>query len=116
MTKNENSTRYHSNLQEQYVADLLDGRQQSNSGAGHFNKGDVIVRNASLLVECKTQTSDKDAMSIKKEWIETVNTERRQTGLENWAVAIKFGPSSDNYFVINEKLMRFLVEKLSESS
>lgn len=116
MTKNENSTRYHSNIQEQYIANILGGRQQSNSGAGHFSKGDVIIKDASILIECKTQTTDKNAMSVKKEWIETVNTERKQIGLDNWSVAIKFGPSSDNYFIINEKLMKYLVEKLSESS
>lgn len=38
MTNNKNSTRYHSNKQEKYIAKKINGYLQSNSGAGLFNK------------------------------------------------------------------------------
>lgn len=34
--------------------------------------------------------------------------------LSNSAVCINFGPNTSNYYVIDEKLMQFLVEKLEE--
>ena len=62
-------TRYYSSVQENTVAKLLDGRVTSNSGAGKFAGGDVVVSEASLLVECKTSVSDKDSFSVKKAWL-----------------------------------------------
>ena len=59
MTKNKNSTRYYSSTQEQEVAKFLGGQVNSNSGAGLFNKGDVVVKDASLLIECKTCKTEK---------------------------------------------------------
>ena len=50
MTKNQNSTRYYSEKQEKEVAFLVGGEIQSNSGAGKFNKGDVINKDISLLI------------------------------------------------------------------
>ena len=69
-TSNKNSTRYYSSLQESKVAKILKGNTVSNSGAGHFAKGDVIVDEADLLVECKTVTKEKNSFSIKKEWLD----------------------------------------------
>ena len=66
-TSNKECTRYYSNLQEQYIAKLLGGRQTANSGATDFVKGDVIVSDASMLIECKTCLAEKDSFSIKKE-------------------------------------------------
>ena len=60
MTKNKESTRYWSNLQEQKVCKVINALQTSNSGAGKFRKGDCINKNASLLCECKTVLKDKD--------------------------------------------------------
>lgn len=34
--------------------------------------------------------------------------------LDNSCIAFNFGPDQPNYYVINEKLMKFLVEKLEE--
>ena len=117
MNKNKNSTRYYSDIQEKQVCKLLDAYQQSNSGAGHFAKGDVVQSEASILIECKTMTSDKESISVKKEWIEKNKSEGFSKRLHNHAVAINFGPNSkENYFIINSKLMRFLVEKLIEEN
>lgn len=112
MTKNKESTRYFSERQEEIVADIVEGQVQSNSGAGHFNKGDVINKKASLLVECKCPMKDKDSFSIKKEWIEKNNQETKLMRLSNSCIAFNFGPGSKNYFIIDESLMAFLVDKL----
>ena len=112
MTKNKESTRYWSNLQEQKVCKVINALQTSNSGAGKFRKGDCINKKASLLCECKTVLKDKDSFSIKKEWIDKNKEEAFTQRLSNQCIAFSFGPESDNYFVINEKLMRYLMEKL----
>lgn len=112
MTKNKESTRYYSDKQEKSVCRVLNAQQQSNSGAGKFRKGDVVNRAASLLVECKTVIQDKESFSVKKDWIIKNKEEAFTQRLSNQCIAFSFGPDQENYFVINEKLMRYLVEKL----
>lgn len=110
------STRYYSDIQEKSVCKLLGATQVSNSGAGHFRKGDVVHRGASLLIECKTVVSDKESISIKKEWIEKNKEERFTQRLSDGCIAVNFGPNQPNYFIIDEKLMKFLTEKLGEEN
>ena len=114
MTKNTESTRFYSEIQEKKISNLLEGYLQSNSGAGKFKKGDVVNKDASLLIECKCSMSDKDSFSIKKEWITKNELERKEMRLANSCIAFRFGPIQEDYFIINEKLMKFLVEKLKE--
>lgn len=114
MNKNIESTRYYSDKQEKSVCKLLDAKQTPNSGAGKFRKGDVIQNEASLLIECKTQMADKSSFTIKQEWIDKNKEEAFSQRLSNQAIAFSFGPSSNNYFIINEKLMKYLVSKLKE--
>lgn len=117
MTKNKNSTRYYSSLQENNVARLLGGKVTPSSGSGKWSKGDVVVKDASLSIECKTSMSEKASFSIKKEWITKHKEEAWSNRLSNIALAISFDPSGkENYFVIDEKLMKFLVEKLEEEN
>lgn len=110
------TTRYYSDLQEKYVCKLLSSYQQSNSGAGKFRKGDCVNKNASLLIECKTVMTPKSSVSIKKEWIDKNKEEKFTQRLSNSCIAFNFEPNGDNYFVINEKLMKYLVEKLEEDN
>ena len=115
--KNKNCTRAFSDKQEKDVCNLLNAQQQSNSGAGKFNKGDVVQIEANMLIECKTATANKESFSIKKEWIEKNKNEGFSKRLPNHAIAFNFGPDSkENYFVINSRLMQFLVEKLIEEN
>ena len=114
MAKNENSTRAFSDKQEKYICKLLGGQQVNNSGAGLFKKGDVVVPSASLLIECKCQMSEKQSYSVKKEVILKNFSEAFANRLNNSCMCFNFGPDSENYFVISEKLMKFLVKKLSE--
>ena len=113
--KNQNSTRYYSSKQEEHVAELLGGRTNSSSGSSAFNKGDVIVKDASLLVECKTSMTDKTSYSIKKEVLEKSRTEARSMRLLNNALCFNFGPSQPNFYVIDETLFSILVSSLKEN-
>lgn len=113
-TKNKDATRFYSHNQELAVCNLLGGRLTSNSGASAFDCGDVIVEDSQLLIECKTTTSEKSSFSIKEDWIKKNKEEAFSKRFENSALAFNFGPNKPNYFVIDEKLMAFLCEKLEE--
>ena len=105
------NTRYYSDRQEKRVAKRVRGKQISNSGATSFSKGDVKTDN--WLIECKTCTSPKSSMSVKKDWL-TKNTEEAFAMRRNYsAVAIDFG-SNDTYYIIDEKTFLTLL-KLTEN-
>lgn len=114
MTKNTNSTRFYSRKQEEHVANKLEGYVVVNSGAGLFNKGDVVINRASCLIECKTCLTDKNSFSIKKDWIEKNKEEANEMRLDNNALCFSFGPESKQYYIIDEKLMSFLINKLAD--
>lgn len=116
MTDNKDSTRYYSNLHERSVCRALDATQTPNSGATKWRKGDVVQKQASLLIECKTVMTEKQSVSIKKEWIDKNREEAFSNRLDNSCLCINFGPNTDNYYVISEKLMKFLVEKLQDEN
>ena len=115
MTKNKSATRYASETQENRIANKLGGRVNSNSGAGKFAKSDVVVNEASLSIECKTCMSEKDSFSIKKDWIEKHRQESWANRLANSVIAFNFNyQDSHDFYVIDDSLMKFLVEKLIE--
>ena len=114
-TKNKNSTRYYSNAQEEKVTKMLNAYRQPNSGASLFSAGDVYNKEASILVECKTTTTNKESFSIKKEWLLKNKEEAKSKRLLNSCLAFSFGPDEkETYFIIDGKLMKFLIEKLEE--
>ncbi len=106
--------RVYSDKHEKQVAKELGGYQVSNSGAGKFHKGDVIVPSASLLVECKTPTTERKSFAISKNWIKKNKEERFENRLSNSAIAFNFEPDGENYYVIDSILMKFLIVKLEE--
>ena len=110
--KNSESTRYFSDKQEKQVARIINGYQTANSGAGHFVKGDVVNKTAGILCECKCVMSEKDSISVKKSWIDKSKEEAKSTRLSNACIAINFKPDGENYFIIDEKLMTYLIECL----
>ena len=114
--KNKEATRYFSNKQEKEVAKMLGGNQTPNSGATGFVKSDVILDNL-MLIECKTKTKESNSFSINRDWIEKNELERKEMHLPYSCLVIKFNPDDNynsNYFVINSKLMKMLVEHLKE--
>ena len=115
-TKNKEATRFYSDQHEKSICKALAAKQQSNSGAGKFRKGDVIQDEASLLIEAKTSMTDKDSFSIKKDWIIKNKEEAFALRKSNSCVCFNFGPESENYYVIDEKLMKFLVQKMIEEN
>lgn len=117
MTKNKNSTRFASETQEKRVAAKLEGRVNSNSGAGRFDKSDVYLDDIDLSIECKTCLTEKESFSIKKEWLEKHKKESFQTRATNTVIAFNFFYSDKHdYYIIDDKLMSFLVEKLREDN
>ncbi|MBO6272868.1 hypothetical protein J6O48_08850 [bacterium] len=103
-------TRWYSNKQEKQVAKAVKGKQTSNSGATAFQKGDVITTD--WLIECKTSTSYKKSFSIKEDWIKKNKEEAFGTGKLYSALAFNFGPNTDNYYIIDEKMFKYLVKQL----
>ena len=108
------ATKVYSSIHESSVANALGAWTQPQSGGGKFKKGDILVEKASMLVECKCSMSEKDSFSIKKEWLAKVSKEAWEQRLDHTALCFNFAPNTSNYYVINETLMKFLVEKLEE--
>lgn len=108
-------TRYYSDLQESHVADILGGKRSSNSGAAKFASGDVVIPNT-MVIECKTTTKDNSkSFSIKRDWLEQNEKERMDLMLPYSALAISMDSSGDdNYYLINENLMKKLVDILRD--
>lgn len=101
-------TRFYSNKQEKHIAKAVGGKQVSNSGATAFNKGDVTTD--AFLIEAKTCVADKKSFSIKKDWLEKNKEEAFEMGKSYSALAFNFGPDSENYYVIDERLFKILKE------
>ena len=99
-------TRFYSSRQEKKVAKAVGGKQVSNSGATAFNKGDVTTD--LMLLECKTCVENKKSFSIKKEWLEKNREEAFEMGKDYSVLTFNFGPDSDNYYVIDERLFKML--------
>lgn len=106
MTNNKKSTRYYSGRQERRVAKVLKGKTVTNSGASDFVAGDVTTD--LFLLECKTCVENKKSFSIKKEWLEKNKEEQFEMGKDYSALVFNFGPDSDNYYIIDEKLFKTL--------
>lgn len=114
MAKNPNATRTYSEAHENSVCKALNATRQPNSGASKFRKGDVVHKEASMLIECKCVMSEKASVSIKKDWITKNREEKFTQRLSNSCICFNFEPNGENFYVIDQKLMRYLVEKLSE--
>ena len=99
--------------QENDIARLLGGRVQSNSGGTRFGGGDV--QTAQFFIEAKTPTKEQTSFSIKREWIEKMREQAFQQGKYHSSLAFRFSPDGDDYFVIDSRLMRELVEYIEGS-
>lgn len=102
-------TRWYSSRQEKAIAKVLNGKQQSNSGATKFQKGDVI--NNLFLIEAKTKTSESKSFSIKKEWLDKNKEEAFAMNKRYNALCFDFG-DNERYYVIDEKTFKLLNELL----
>lgn len=114
-TDKQNPTRYYSSRQEKDVAQAVNGRQTSNSGATMFGgKGDVLTsgRNG-FIIECKTRTKSSASITIQKEWFNKLKEEALLTGTPHHAVVFNFGPNEENHYIIDEYLFNALQQYLS---
>lgn len=105
-------TRFYSDRQEKKIAKEVGGKQTANSGATRFSKGDI--RTNKFLIEAKTCTKEQKSFAIKKEWLEKNQEEAFAMGKMFSALAIDFGNSDEQYYVINQKLFNKLVEVLDD--
>lgn len=95
----EKPTRYYSNKSEKAGAKRLGMKQQSNSGATKFNKGDLI--DTYTLVEDKTLTKKQKSHSIKKAWLDKNKEETFAMGRQFSALRFDFG-DRNNYIILSE--------------
>jgi hypothetical protein len=108
------NTRKYSKAQESRVAKNLKGKRQPNSGATPFSKGDV--KTEQFCIECKTAMTEKQSMSIKRDWIDKLKEEAFAMGKPHWAVTFNFGGlnNPENFYIIDERLFKQLQEYLEE--
>lgn len=106
------SNRYYSDKQEKQIAKAIGGKQVSNSGATAFSKGDI--KNPQWLIEAKTTTKHKDSFAIKLAWLLKNKEEAFAMHRPYNALAFNFGPDEENYYIIDEKLFKILLNYLEE--
>jgi len=111
---NKEATRYYSNEHEKSICKVLNGYQTANSGAGKFTGGDIVINDADMLIEAKCSMTEKSSFSIKKQWLDKMKEEAFETGKSNTALCFRFSTRSPNYYIIDEKLMKYLVDKIRE--
>ena len=106
------NTRKYSKAQESRVAKKLNGKMTANSGATYFSKGDVKTKY--FCIECKTATTEKQSMSIKREWINKLKEETFAMNKPYWALVFNFGGlnNPENFYIIDERLFKQLQEYL----
>lgn len=108
-----NKGKDYSASQENDIARLLGGKVQSNSGGTRFGGGDV--QTAQFFIEAKTPTKEQTSFSVKEEWIDKMREQAFEQGKYHSALAFRFSPDGDDYFVINSRLMAELVKYLESS-
>lgn len=101
-------TRYFSSIQENSIAEAVEGKQTKNSGATMWQKGDVMTDK--WLLEAKTKMTNSKSFSIKKEWLDKIKDEALFMGKEYEALVFNFGPDKPNYYIINESTFQELLE------
>ena len=95
------TTRDYSDRQEKYIAKIIGGKVQSNSGGTKFGGGDVHTKH--FLIEAKTPTKEQTSFTIKKEWMDKMRMQAFEQGKQQSVLAFKFSPWEDkNYYVLDE--------------
>ena len=101
-----------SQKQEKQIAKMVGGRTQANSGGTRFGGGDVHTK--SVFIEAKTPMTSKSSFSIKKEWLDKAKEQSFEQNKDHYALAFRFGPEEPDYFVIDARLFRQLIQYLEE--
>lgn len=98
--------------QERDIARMLEGKVQSNSGGTRFGGGDIHTKQ--FFIEAKTPTKEQTSFSVKKEWLDKMREQAFEQGKHHSALAFRFSPEGADYFVIDSRLMRELVNHLEK--
>lgn len=95
------STVKKSDLQTAFVAEKLKMKPTPRSGATLRRKGDA--QDGLSIVECKTYMDERDSFTVKREWLDKVERERREDRKRYAFLVQNFGgkPDEDNYVVIH---------------
>lgn len=107
------NTRKYSSSQEDYVAKLVGGTKQYNSGATLMNKGDVYTKD--WLFECKTSIKRKSSFAIKQDWLLKNDLERMEMHKPYSALVFQYEPDGTNYFVIDEFTFKKMFEEFNNA-
>lgn len=108
---NKNSTRYFSSKQEKQIAKVVGGKVVANSGATLFDKGDVKTND--WLFEAKTCTKEQEQFTIKREWLNKIREEKLAMRKDYSSLVFNFGPDTENYYVLDERTFKILLENLT---
>ncbi|MEM4178000.1 MAG: hypothetical protein QXS29_10600 [Nitrososphaeria archaeon] len=105
------SNKSKANFQEKKLSKKLKISQTKNSGSGRV-KADLISHKKQVLIECKR--TDKDSISIKKEWLEKLEAETQLTHFLP-ILALEFGDKT-YYMIVDsnfdlENFLEFLKKK-----
>ena len=100
-----------SQIQEKRIANNIEGRMVSNSGATKFDKGDI--KSLEWLIEAKTKASSSRSMTIQREWLEKIKEEALAQRKPYHAVAISFDNKKD-YFILEDSFFYRLVKMLEQ--
>ena len=92
----------------------MHGKQQSNSGATLFNKGDITTNN--WLYEAKTCIHDKQSFSIKQDWLTKIKQEAFSMNKEYYSLVFNFGRNQPNYYILDERIFTKILKILDEMS
>lgn len=101
-----------SEIQEKEIAKYLGGKTQPNSGGTKFGGGDILTKQ--FLIEAKTPTTSRSSFSIRRAWILKAYEQAFEQGKSYSAIAFRFQPYGDDYFIINKKLFKQLIIMLEE--
>jgi len=101
-----------SEMQEQRIAKRLGGRCQPNSGGTRFGGGDVHTKD--FLIEAKVPIKPQKSFTVHKEWIKKSEEQAFEQNKPYSAVAIAFDPDGPDYFIIDSRLFKILVDYLEE--
>ena len=100
--------------QEKEIAKMLGGRVQCNSGGTSFGGGDVHTQ--SFFVEATLPTKPLSSFSIQKAWMEKMKEQAFEQGFFRSSLAFRFEPDGPDYFVIDSRVMRELVEYIEKEN
>lgn len=108
------TTRDYSDKQEKHIAKVTGGRVQSNSGGTKFGGGDVHTDK--FFIEAKTPTKEQTSFTIKKEWITKMREQAYEQGKEEYVLAFRFDPNTDNdlYVLSQRQFLEYLRFKEQE--